>query len=359
MLILYIDRYVHTPPEERANASSSNKLIPSSPLARVSRRPHLQRQNPCPSELKGLPKTSPVSHRISPNTSKIRTLGPSQHKETLKPEDVYAADSSIFLTNNTDVRPAIATPVIQGTPLICLNQIPDRFRSVFPFNPLNLIQSRCFPTAYETNDNLVVSAPTGGGKTAIFELAICRLASICPQQQFKIVYMAPTKSLCSERQRDWQAKFATLDLQCAQLTGDTDHAHLKSVQSAQIVITTPEKWDSMTRQWKDHARLMELVKLFLIDEVHILKDSRGATLEAVVSRMKSVGSDVRFIALSASVPNTEDVATWLGKDQNHPHLPAIEKTFGEEFRPVKLQKHVIGIPYKGSDYGLEGPCDLK
>ena len=188
-------------------------------------------------------------------------------------------------------------------------------------------------------------------------MAICHLISGFKNDQYKVVYMAPTKSLCSERQRDWQAKFAALDLVCAELTGDTDYAHLRSVQSANIVITTPEKWDSMTRQWKDHAKLMQLVKLFLIDEVHMLRDTRGATLEAVVSRMKSVGSNVRFVALSATVPNSADVATWLGKDHTNQHLPAMREVFGEDFRPVKLQKHVIGLQYKGNDYGFEGICN--
>lgn len=177
--------------------------------------------------------------------------------------------------------------------------------------------------------------------------------------QYKIVYMAPTKSLCSERYRDWQAKFATLDLHCAELTGDTEHGQLRNVQSASIIITTPEKWDSMTRKWKDHVKLMQMVKLFLIDEVHILKDSRGSTLEAVVSRMKSVGSSVRFVALSATVPNSEDIATWLGKDPANQHLPAFRERFSEDFRPVRLQKHVIGLPYKGSDFGFESFCDPK
>ncbi|KAL9131211.1 MAG: hypothetical protein Q9217_000813 [Psora testacea] len=214
-----------------------------------------------------------------------------------------------------------------------------------------------FTVTLNSNHNLVVSAPTGGGKTAILEMAICRLVAGFQTDQYKVVYMAPTKSLCSERQRDWQAKFATLDLQCAELTGDTDNAHLRSVQSANIVITTPEKWDSMTRKWKDHAKLMRLVKLFLIDEVHILNDARGATLEAVVSRMKSVSSDVRFVALSATIPNSADIASWLVQDTSNELQPAICETFGEEFRPVKLQKHVVGLPYRGNDFGFEIACD--
>ncbi|KAL6713023.1 ATP-dependent DNA helicase MER3 [Lecanora helva] len=229
-----------------------------------------------------------------------------------------------------------------------------------PRYPLfNAIQSKCFSIAYKSSDNLVASAPTGGGKTAILEMAICRLVASFKADELKIVYMAPTKSLCSERHRDWQPKFAPLNLECAELTGDTEQGQLRSVQSASIIITTPEKWDSMTRKWKDHARLMQMVKLFLIDEVHILGDTRGATLEAVISRMKSVGSDVRFVALSATVPNSEDVARWLGKGPNHQHMSASLEKFGAEFRPVKLQKHVIGIPYRGNDFGFETVCDPK
>ena len=148
--------------------------------------------------------------------------------------------------------------------------------------------------------------PTGSGKTVVMELAICRLLNVLKDERFKVVYQAPTKSLCSERFRDWNTKFAALDLRCAELTGDTDHTQLRSISNSEIIITTPEKWDSMTRKWKDHIRLMQLVKLLLIDEVHILKETRGATLEAVVSRMKNIGSNVRFVALSATVPNSED-----------------------------------------------------
>ena len=231
--------------------------------------------------------------------------------------------------------------------------LPDRFRSLFPFPIFNAVQSKCFPIAFHSDDNVVLSAPTGSGKTVIMELAICRLVASHGSEQFKIVYQAPTKSLCSERFRDWQAKLSTLDLQCAELTGDTDYNQLRSVQSASIIITTPEKWDSVTRKWKDHAKLMQLVKLFLIDEVQVVKDSRGATLEAVVSRMKSVGSDVRFVALSATVPNSEDVATWLGKSATAQHLPAHREVFGEEHRPVQLQKFVYGYSVKQNDFVLD------
>jgi ATP-dependent DNA helicase HFM1/MER3 len=248
---------------------------------------------------------------------------------------------------------------VRGIVLVSVDQLPERYRSLYSFPLFNAIQSKCFQPVYNTNDNIVLAAPTGSGKTVVMELAICRLLNVLKDERFKVVYQAPTKSLCSERFRDWNAKFAPLDLKCAELTGDTDHTQLRGIQSSQIIITTPEKWDSMTRKWKDHMRLMQLVKLFLIDEVHILKETRGATLEAVVSRMKNIGSNVRFVALSATVPNSEDIATWLGKDATNQHVRAHREHFGEDFRPVKLQKFVYGYQSTGNDFAFDKVCGAK
>jgi len=250
-------------------------------------------------------------------------------------------------------------PSIQGIQMVSPHELPDRFRQVFPYGLFNAVQSKCFAPIYKTGDNVVVSAPTGSGKTVILELAICRLVQEFGSEQFKIVYQAPTKSLCSERMRDWTRKFSHLNLPCAELTGDTDNSEMRKVGNAAIIVTTPEKWDSITRKWKDHVKLLHLVKLVLIDEVHILKDPRGATLEAVVSRMKSIGTNVRFVALSATVPNSDDIATWLGRDHANGHLPAHRETFGEEFRPVKLQKFVYGYSANINDFAFDTFLDTK
>ena len=248
---------------------------------------------------------------------------------------------------------------VRGIVLVPVGELEDRTRSIFDFPLFNAIQSKCFRPVYNGDDNIALSAPTGSGKTVIMELAICRLLNHLEDERFKVIYQAPTKSLCSERFRDWNRKFPPLGLQCAELTGDTDYSNVRSIQNSQIIITTPEKWDSMTRKWKDHARLMQLVKLFLIDEVHILKETRGATLEAVVSRMKTFGSNVRFVALSATVPNSEDIATWLGKDATNQHVPAHREHFGEEFRPVKLQKFVYGYQSNANDFAFDKMCNSK
>ncbi|RMZ79978.1 hypothetical protein DV738_g2954, partial [Chaetothyriales sp. CBS 135597] len=202
-------------------------------------------------------------------------------------------------------------------------------------------------------DDFVLSAPTGSGKTLVMELAICRLLANNDNGAFKVVYQAPTKALCSERYRDWNARFGVLGLQCSELTGDTDWNHLRQVREASIIITTPEKWDSVTRKWRDQIKLIRLIKLFLIDEIHILREPRGATLEAVVSRMKSTGTDLRFIALSATVPNAEDIASWLGRSTTQPNIPAHYEIFDESFRPTKLDRHVYGFEVQANDFGCE------
>jgi ATP-dependent DNA helicase HFM1/MER3 len=253
-----------------------------------------------------------------------------------------------------------APPMCQGIPLVPVSALPDRLRTVFPYPTFNAVQSKCFDKVFRSDDNFVLASPTGSGKTVILELALCRAVATNATGQYKVVYQAPTKALCAERQRDWEAKFTPIGLKCAELTGDSDASDVRNVQSANIIITTPEKWDSITRKWKDHEKLMRLIKLFLIDEVHILKEDRGAVLEAVVSRMKSIGTDVRFVALSATVPNFHDVAAWLGRNSSDPHTPAPNERFGEEFRPVKLRKHVCGYMSNASnDFGFEKVLDAK
>lgn len=57
------------------------------------------------------------------------------------------------------------------------------------------------------------TAPTGAGKTVLMELAIIRVL-LNHGSDSKIIYMAPTKSLCAERVKDWEQKFGPFGIKC-------------------------------------------------------------------------------------------------------------------------------------------------
>lgn len=71
------------------------------------------------------------------------------------------------------------------------------------------------------------------------------------------------------------------------MTGDVDLTNsMRLIAKSSVIVTTPEKWDGLTRSWKDHIFLFGAIDLLLIDEVHHLGEERGSTLEAVVVRMR-------------------------------------------------------------------------
>jgi activating signal cointegrator complex subunit 3 len=77
-----------------------------------------------------------------------------------------------------------------------------------------------------------------------------------------------------------------------------------------MIVTTPEKWDVITRKSSDMSLSM-LVKLIIIDEVHLLNDDRGSVIEALVARtlrqVESMQSMIRIVGLSATLPTYLEV----------------------------------------------------
>jgi activating signal cointegrator complex subunit 3 len=58
------------------------------------------------------------------------------------------------------------------------------------------------------------------------------------------------------------------------------------------VTTTPEKWDGISRNWRNRAYVKN-VALIILDEIHLLGEERGPVLEVIVSRMRFLSSTTR------------------------------------------------------------------
>jgi len=128
-----------------------------------------------------------------------------------------------------------------------------------------------------------------------------------------------------------------------ELTGD-HQLNKEQIAGTQVIVCTPEKWDIITRKSGERT-YTQLVSLVIIDEIHLLHDDRGPVLEAIVARtirqIEATQEMVRLVGLSATLPNYEDVATFLRVD------PAKGLFyFDNSFRPVPLEQSYIGITEK-------------
>ena len=117
-------------------------------------------------------------------------------------------------------------PVDVGKTLVPISSLDYIGQMVFQgMKNLNRIQSVVFDTAYRTNENLLVCAPTGAGKTNVAMLCIAQTirqfldGDVIQKDAFKIVYVAPMKALAAEMTANFGKKLAPLGLSVRELTG--------------------------------------------------------------------------------------------------------------------------------------------
>ncbi len=162
--------------------------------------------------------------------------------------------------------------------------------------------------------SVLVSAPTGAGKTVIAEYVIKQ----CLKRREKVIYTAPIKALSNQKYRDFQ-----------ELTGQpvgilTGDVVLNS--SASILIMTTEIFRNKILEGKDSLKDFAWI---IFDEIHFLDDQeRGTVWEESLIFMPD---HMRFLGLSATIPNIDELKQWL--ESIHPQPVKIIK---ENNRPVPL-----------------------
>ncbi len=164
---------------------------------------------------------------------------------------------------------------------------------------LNPVQEEAVTKGLFKHRNMVISAPTGSGKTLCAEMAALHTA----YSGGKTVILSPLRALASEHYET----FSEIHPSTALSIGDYDSqdAYLKKYD---IISCSYEKFDSLLRHRSPWIRD---VRLLVVDEVHEIDSDRGPVLETVMSRIMHMVPEARILALSATIPNAFEIAEWL------------------------------------------------
>lgn len=197
-----------------------------------------------------------------------------------------------------------------------------------PFPEFNVAQEAVVPY-FDQDVNLVVVFQTAVGKTVIS--SCCFGFHLSQDENCRVVYIAPYRSLSEERYRDWSndeqlAKYGVL-----LSTGD-HFASWEDYEKSRLVVMTLEAFDSRTRvsQYEDWLKSIACVTF---DEAYLLGDvSRGPAVEASLMRFTTINPKARLVLLSAVMSNAVEIAKWVkilnGK---------VTKCITSDWRPRKVQ----------------------
>ncbi|MFQ5523188.1 MAG: DEAD/DEAH box helicase [Acidimicrobiia bacterium] len=164
-------------------------------------------------------------------------------------------------------------------------------------------------------DSVVVTAPTGSGKTVVAEAAV----HLALSRGLRAFYTTPIKALSNQKYGDFVAKYGVEEV--GLLTGDN-----VVNSSAPIVVMTTEVLRNMI--YADSAALSD-VSIVVLDEVHYLQDrARGAVWEEVIIHCPE---EIQLVCLSATIANSAEFAAWVAERRGSGVLVASED------RPVPLE----------------------
>ena len=174
--------------------------------------------------------------------------------------------------------------------------------------------------------SILVSAPTASGKTLIAMLAMLSFVS---KNNGKIIYLSPLRALAAEKFSEFK-KLEKIPLgkkiKVGISTGDFDGLE-KNLEKNDILILTNEKMDSIIRHG---AEWVDEIGLVVTDEIHLIGDeSRGPTLEMVLTQLKRLETQPQIVGLSATITNSEEISDWLEC-----------KLVKNDWRPVPLSEGV-------------------
>ena len=171
--------------------------------------------------------------------------------------------------------------------------------------------------------SVIVTAPTGAGKTVIAEYAVEK----CLQTNKRVIYTAPIKALSNQKYRDFQADYGD---KIGIVTGD-----VVLNPYSQVLLMTTEIFRNTI--FDDISRLQD-VSYVIFDEIHYINDiERGTVWE---ESLIFAPQHIKFVCLSATIPNITSFAEWMQS------IREIDIKVVEELeRPVPLEHSLFFSGY--------------
>ena len=164
-------------------------------------------------------------------------------------------------------------------------------------------------------------------KTLIATLAM--LSFLSKNIAGKVVYLSPLRALAAEKFSEFKKLEKVVigkKIKAAISTGDFEGLE-KNLEKSNILILTNEKMDSIIRHG---AEWIDEIGLVISDEIHLIGDeSRGPTLEMILTQLKLLDTKPQLVGLSATITNSDEIADWLSC-----------KLVKNDWRPVPLSEGV-------------------
>ncbi|CAE6461897.1 unnamed protein product [Rhizoctonia solani] len=222
--------------------------------------------------------------------------------------------ASLKLTHQ--VRHQVAVP--PGYPYIPIKEHvpPEKPAREYPFTLDPFQQLSVY--AIDRNESVLVSAHTSAGKTVVAEYAIAK----CLRDKQRVIYTSPIKALSNQKYREMLAEFGDVGL----MTGD-----VTINPTASCLVMTTEILRSMLYRGSE---IMREVAWVIFDEIHYMRDAeRGVVWEETIILLPHT---VRYVFLSATIPNAMEFAHWISKIHEQPcHVVYTN------FRPTPLQHYLF------------------
>ena len=170
--------------------------------------------------------------------------------------------------------------------------------------------------AYLNGANLVVLAPTAGGKTEAAFFPILSQMLTDSWAGLSVLYVSPIRALLNNQQERLARYFRLVGRRSACWHGDTPQSEKRRIVAdpPDCLLTTPESLEVILVSTKiDHRHFFRSVRVVVIDELHSFAgDDRGWHLLSVLSRIQRLaGRDIQRVGLSATVGNPAEMLEWL------------------------------------------------